>query len=381
MEALLMSKLVVVGGSRGLGFSISKELSKKYNSVVVFDVLEPLEKIKNIIYKRVDLYKDSLTEIESELVDADCLVFTAGIGCVKAFEDCSITEIEKIYKVNTLSATKVLHYFYNNLLHKKDVKCLVVASIAGEVSSPLFATYGASKAALCKLCESLNVELEKSGSNNRITCIVATSFNGTSFSGGDTKVDLLKGVTNECIEAMNHNEDIHYINKDLCADIIKRYSDDKHAFGLSSYDYKSESGRVTKDKKIIIGYLSGTFDLFHIGHLNLLRRAKEQCDYLIVGVHDSGAWKGKETFIPFDERLAIVGSIKYVDEAHKSFREDSDAWDAYHFDKLFVGSDYIGSERFKKYEEYFKDKGVQIVYFPYTKGTSSTQLRDKLTKK
>jgi len=125
--------------------------------------------------------------------------------------------------------------------------------------------------------------------------------------------------------------------------------------------------------------LSGTFDLFHIGHLNLLRRAKEQCDYLIVGVHESGAWKGKETFIPFEERLEIIRSVEYVDEACKSFDEDSDAWNIYHYDKLFVGSDYKGSERFKKYEEFFKDKGVEIVYFPYTKGTSSTQLREKLS--
>lgn len=124
-----------------------------------------------------------------------------------------------------------------------------------------------------------------------------------------------------------------------------------------------------------IGYLSGTFDLFHVGHLNLLRRAKQQCDYLIVGVHDSGAWKGKETFIPFEERVQIVGSCKYVYKVVKSCREDSDAWDLWHYDKLFVGSDYKGTERFNRYEEYFKDKGVQIVYFPYTQSTSSTQIR------
>ena len=126
---------------------------------------------------------------------------------------------------------------------------------------------------------------------------------------------------------------------------------------------------------MVIGYLSGTFDLFHIGHLNLIRRAKEQCDFLIVAVHDSGKWKGKETFIPFEERKEIVGACRYVDQVVDSPVEDSDAWELYHFDKLFVGSDYKGSERFQRYEEFFKDKGVEIVYFPYTQSTSSTQIR------
>jgi len=98
----------------------------------------------------------------------------------------------------------------------------------------------------------------------------------------------------------------------------------------------------------------------------LLRRAKEQCDYLIVSVHESGAWKGKETFIPYEERKAIVESIKYVDEVVEDFCEDSDAWEKYHYDKFFVGSDYKGTERFNRYEEMFKGK-VEIVYFPYTK--------------
>ncbi len=158
---------------------------------------------------------------------------------------------------------------------------------------------------------------------------------------------------------------------------MERYHDDSMKFGLESYGYKV--GRITEKPQVTVGYLSGTFDLFHIGHLNLIRRAKQECDYLIVGVHRSGSWKGKETFIPFEERLEIVANIKYVDKAVESFTEDTDAYDAYKFDTLFVGSDYKGTERFKRYEKYFEDKGVKIVYFPYTNGTSSTQLRAALT--
>lgn len=129
-----------------------------------------------------------------------------------------------------------------------------------------------------------------------------------------------------------------------------------------------------------IGYMSGTFDLFHIGHLNILRKAKNNCDFLIVGVHESGAWKGKDTFIPFDERLDIVSAIKYVDQTVKSYPEDIDAIEKHHITKLFVGSDYVGSERFERYENICSKSKVEIVYFPYTKSTSSSQLRDALNK-
>lgn len=132
--------------------------------------------------------------------------------------------------------------------------------------------------------------------------------------------------------------------------------------------------------QVKIGYLSGTFDLFHIGHLNMLRRAKDYCDYLVVGIHKDASHKGKATFIPFDERMEIVRSVSFVDAVIESEREDSDVWTKgrVKYDYLFVGSDYKGTERFNRYEEYFKDKGVKIIYFPYTQGTSSTQLRDAL---
>ena len=130
-----------------------------------------------------------------------------------------------------------------------------------------------------------------------------------------------------------------------------------------------------------IGYLSGTFDLFHVGHLNLLERAKKYCDYLIVGVNSNASHKGKITFIPLEERMRIVGAIGIVDKVIEAYPEDSEAWDEFKYNYLFVGSDYKGTERFNRYEEFFKDKGVKIIYFPYTNGTSSTQLRAALTNK
>lgn len=140
---------------------------------------------------------------------------------------------------------------------------------------------------------------------------------------------------------------------------------------------EKDKGMVNRLTSGTLGFLSGTFDLFHIGHLNLIRRARQECDYLIVAVHESGTWNGgkRETFIPFEERKEILRACRYVDEVVDSPKEDSEAWEIYHFDKLFVGSDYKGTERFRFYEEFFKERDVEIVYFPYTQTTSSTRIR------
>ena len=170
----------------------------------------------------------------------------------------------------------------------------------------------------------------------------------------------------------------HY--EEVFRGVLERYHDDPRKFGLESFDYKMASGRTSSKPQLKIGYLSGTFDLFHIGHLNLLRNAKQHCDYLVVGVHKDASHKGKKAFIPFEERMDIVRSIKYVDKVIPSEKEDCDVYlkGIVKYDYLFVGSDYKGSERFNRYEQIFAGTDVKIVYFPYTTGTSSTQLRDAL---
>lgn len=135
---------------------------------------------------------------------------------------------------------------------------------------------------------------------------------------------------------------------------------------------------------MIIGYTTGVFDLFHIGHLNILRRAKEQCDYLIVGVSTDELveqYKNKRPIISFEERCEIVKAIRYVDEVvPQKDREKFAAWERLKFHKMFVGDDWKGSALFTQLEEQFKPHGVEIVYFPYTKGTSSTFLKETLRK-
>ncbi|MBR1596188.1 MAG: adenylyltransferase/cytidyltransferase family protein [Phocaeicola sp.] len=137
-------------------------------------------------------------------------------------------------------------------------------------------------------------------------------------------------------------------------------------------------------EKRIVGYTTGVFDMFHIGHLNILKRAKEKCDYLIVGVSTDElclSYKHKAPIIPFVERKAIVEAIKYVDEVVPQVDRDKfGAWEKYKFDMMFVGDDWKGSPLFSALEERFRVVGVSIVYFPYTTGTSSTVLREKLDK-
>ena len=133
---------------------------------------------------------------------------------------------------------------------------------------------------------------------------------------------------------------------------------------------------------MIIGYTTGVYDMFHIGHLNILKRAKEQCDYLIVGVstdelvqHD----KNKTPIIPFAERCAIVEAIRYVDKVVPQLDKNKfGAWEKYHFNKMFVGSDWKGTPQWVKFEEELSPVGVQIVYLDHTEGISSTILRKKI---
>lgn len=132
------------------------------------------------------------------------------------------------------------------------------------------------------------------------------------------------------------------------------------------------------DTKKVIGYTTGVYDMFHIGHLNVISRAKEQCDYLIVGVSTDELVqreKNKMPVIPFEERAAIIKAIKYVDEVVPQIDKNKfGSWEKYHFNKMFVGSDWQGTPQWNQYEEQFKEYGVEVVYLPHTDGVSSTLL-------
>lgn len=132
---------------------------------------------------------------------------------------------------------------------------------------------------------------------------------------------------------------------------------------------------------MIIGYTTGVFDLFHIGHLTMLKNAKSMCDKLIVGVtvDELVMYKHKKAVIPFEERIEIVRSIEFVDAAIPQNTMDKfETWQRLKFDVMFVGDDWYGSAKWQKYETQLNEVGVRIIYFPYTKGTSSTLINQTL---
>lgn len=132
------------------------------------------------------------------------------------------------------------------------------------------------------------------------------------------------------------------------------------------------------------GYIAGVFDLFHVGHLNLLKRAKERCEYLIVGVLTDELvvkFKHNPPYIPFEERKQILEAIVYVDEVvavTEQNHEKMKAWEMYHFDCLFSGDDYSGNEYWIQDKKSLNEKGSNIEFFPYTKSTSSTMIKEAI---
>lgn len=135
----------------------------------------------------------------------------------------------------------------------------------------------------------------------------------------------------------------------------------------------------------IVGYTTGVFDLFHIGHLNLLKNAKAMCDILIVGCSTDEVvqkMKNKAPVVPFLERIEILDALPYTDvvvsQNLEDYKDKFKAWEKYKFNLMFVGSDWQGTEKWNKLESRFKEVGVKIIYFPYTKTTSSTKINKLL---
>ncbi|MDT2597580.1 SDR family NAD(P)-dependent oxidoreductase [Enterococcus dongliensis] len=377
-----MKTALVVGGSSGIGLAIVKQLLEQdYSKIYVYDRKDSDFLSDKIEFTQFNLVEDDFDKFDSLVDKVDTLIITAGFGRVSKFETFEDIEIKNGIFVNEIAPIRIIRKFYERIISEDDFYCLVMGSIAGMISSPLFSVYSAGKAGINRFIESINIEIEESGSTNRVLNVSPGSIKGTSFNGGLTNLKQVSILAQRMLKRMFNRETMFIPDIDIYGEVLQRYKKDPHTFGVESYQYKVDSGRLNNTPQIKIGYLSGTFDLFHIGHLNLIRKAKQYCDYLVVGVHKDASHKGKKTFISFDERVEILKAIKFVDEVIESKPEDMDVWSDINYHYLFVGSDYKGTDRFNTYEKYFEDKDVEIVYFEYTKGTSSTQLRNALTTK
>lgn len=275
-----MNKAIIIGGSNGIGLAVSKNLINKGFYVYILDIAEPEF---GVLPKECYEYRCcNLLDVDEDAIsvyvgddEINTLMITAGFGRVADFEYFHTAKIKNMMTVNATSTIRILRLFYDRIRSKTLFYCGVMGSISGLMSSPSVAVYAASKAAICRFIESVNIELEESGTKNRILNVSPSSFKGSKFYGGKNNLEFLAGFADEIVRHLQ-NQDCLFIPQyeEIFKAVLERYHDNPHEYGLYSYQYKKKSGRLDNSKRVKIGYLSGTFDLFHIGHLNLLRRAK-----------------------------------------------------------------------------------------------------------
>ena len=240
-----MNQAIVVGGSNGIGLSITQNLIFRGYHVNIIDRVIPdtalEEYAENITYYKCDLLNFDKELFEKLALDAEvkCLMITAGFGRVTNFENLSIEEIDNLFTVNTVAGVKIIKCFYDRIRSKEPFYTGMMVSIAGYVSSPMFTVYAASKAALMRFIESVNIELEVNGSHNRILNVSPGSIIGTKFNGAEINhVDLTADLANQIVDHMlNCEEKFIPEYEKTYKSVIERYESDPHAFGLSSYQY------------------------------------------------------------------------------------------------------------------------------------------------
>lgn len=242
---------LVVGGSNGIGLSIVIKLlnDNNVNNVIVIDKnLFPEEyKCDKIEFIQYDLleFKESAELNFSQ--DIDALYITAGFGHLDYFQNFTDSYVNNIFQVNTISPILLIKKFYQNLLNKENFYCCIMVSIAGRLNSPMFSLYSASKAALSKFIEAINVELDVQGSKNRILEVSPGSLKGTSFNGAVSDPMLTIDLATEIIDKTMQREQLFIPEYDsIFKNVINRYHADAHQFGVDSYCYKQ--GRIRNNK-------------------------------------------------------------------------------------------------------------------------------------
>ena len=243
-----MKRALIVGGANGIGLSIATLLAQKdeYEKIYIVDRASVSDefihpKFENILF---DLTNEDYSIFEG-FRDIDTLMITAGFGKLALFKDVPEQYIASSFVVNSIAPIRIIHHFMDKLLGLEDFRCGVMVSISGFMSSPFFAVYGATKAALKIFIESVNVELEKNGSNNRILNVSPGSIKGTSFNNGKTDLSETEILASQIIVHLEEKNDLFIPQyEEVFKKVLVRYQSDFREEGRHSYDFKVQSGRV-----------------------------------------------------------------------------------------------------------------------------------------
>lgn len=237
---------LVVGGSSGIGLSIVLKLlhKKDVEQVYVLDKNPfPIEYADvRIVYLQYDLTQPNVNNALNEVRDIRYLYITAGFGHLSYFQEHEERYIRDSFAVNSIAPICVIRHFYEQILFQEPFYCGIMVSIAGRLNSPMFSIYSATKAALAKFIEAVNVELEVQGSSNKILEVSPGMIEGTGFYGKANDPDRTADLAKEIIKR-SENREMLYIPKyeEVFKDVIRRYHENGHKFGMESYKYKQKS--------------------------------------------------------------------------------------------------------------------------------------------
>ena len=242
-----MKRMLVVGGANGIGLAIAQEMARRNTTEKVY-IVDKAKLLDEYAHSKIESFTFDLTTVDysffDQFNDIDSLMITAGFGRLALFKDVSEQHIIDSFNVNTIPVLRLIKRFYPKLEAKEDFYCGVMDSIAGWMSSPFFAVYGSTKAALKIFIESVNVELLKAGTTNQILNISPGTIKGTGFYAGKTDLNELHDLTINIISHLEAKKDI-FIPKyeEVFKEVLQRYHDDFRKEGLYSYEYKISSIR------------------------------------------------------------------------------------------------------------------------------------------
>ena len=243
-----MRKALIVGGANGIGLSIATIFANRedYEKIYIVDKVLIDEDFNNKKFESIqfDLTSEDYS-IFDRFKDVDTLMITAGFGKLSLFRDVSEQYITSSFAVNSVAPVRIIHHFMDKLTNEENFLCGVMVSIAGFMTSPFFAVYGATKAALKIFIESVNVELKKNGSNNCILNVSPGSIKGTSFNNGKTDLAMTETLASEIIAHLEAKNDLFIPQyEEIFKNVLARYQEDFRKEGIHSYDYKLNSNRL-----------------------------------------------------------------------------------------------------------------------------------------